>query len=146
MMEMTPDRWRATNAYAREVFGRQDDHLAGLMPRATAAGIPDIAVSPDVGRLLYLLTRLARAAPGGPLRALEFAREDWEEFDGAPKPLEPRPQGRGLAEGAPGVRAGAWGRNPLTGVRGSNQAYDAAILPIREGIMIARKKTPHDHR
>ncbi len=60
-MEMTPERWAFTAAYLREVFGDQDDHLAGLMCEATAAGLPDIAVSADVGRLLMLLTSLAGA-------------------------------------------------------------------------------------
>jgi caffeoyl-CoA O-methyltransferase len=60
-MEMTGDRWDYTNAYSREVFGQQDEHLAGLMTEATAAGLPDIAVSADVGRLLMMLTSMTRA-------------------------------------------------------------------------------------
>ena len=60
-MEMTDDRWRYTNEYSREVFGHQDGHLAGLMTEATAAGLPDIAVSADVGRLLMMLTSMTRA-------------------------------------------------------------------------------------
>jgi predicted O-methyltransferase YrrM len=49
------------NEYSREVFGQQDGHLAGLMAEATAAGLPDIAVSADVGRLLMILTAMTRA-------------------------------------------------------------------------------------
>ena len=60
-MEMTPDRWRYTTAYSHEVFGRQDDHLAGLMREGVAHGLPDIAVSADVGRLLMMLTAMTRA-------------------------------------------------------------------------------------
>jgi predicted O-methyltransferase YrrM len=60
-MEMTDDRWNYTNEYSREVFGKQDGHLAGLMAEATAAGLPDIAVSADVGRLLMMLTSMTRA-------------------------------------------------------------------------------------
>ncbi len=60
-MDMTPDRWRYLGAYSREVFGREDDHLAGLMTEAVAAGLPDIAVSADVGRLLMILTSTTRA-------------------------------------------------------------------------------------
>jgi predicted O-methyltransferase YrrM len=60
-MEMTDERWRYTNEYSREVFGQQDGHLAGLMAEATAAGLPDIAVSADVGRLLMILTAMTRA-------------------------------------------------------------------------------------
>jgi hypothetical protein len=41
---MNPDRWKFTQEYSQEVFGVQDDHLAGLMERATAAGLPPIAV------------------------------------------------------------------------------------------------------
>jgi predicted O-methyltransferase YrrM len=58
---MTDDRWNYTNEYSREVFGQQDAHLAGLMTEATAAGLPDIAVSADVGRLLMMLTSMTRA-------------------------------------------------------------------------------------
>jgi predicted O-methyltransferase YrrM len=60
-MDMSPARWEYTKRYTREVFGAQDDHLAGLMREAVAAGLPDIAVSPDVGRLLMMLTGVTRA-------------------------------------------------------------------------------------
>lgn len=60
-MDITPGRWAATNAYLDAVFGREDQHLAGLMPRAVAAGLPDIAVSAAVGRMLTVLARLADA-------------------------------------------------------------------------------------
>ncbi len=60
-MDMNPDRWAATAAYLDSVFGEQDDHLAGLMKRAVAAGLPDIAVSASVGRFLMLLVRLVDA-------------------------------------------------------------------------------------
>lgn len=59
-MEMTPERWAYTNAYSQEVFGAQDEHLAGLMDEAVEAGFPAIAVGPDVGRLLMILTMLTR--------------------------------------------------------------------------------------
>lgn len=58
---MTPGRWRHTCDYLDSVFGRQDEHLAGLMPRAIEAGIPDIAVSASVGRMLLALARLVNA-------------------------------------------------------------------------------------
>lgn len=60
-MGMNDGRWNYTNAYLREVFGRQDQHLAGLMPAAVNRGLPDIAVSADVGRLLMILTSMTRA-------------------------------------------------------------------------------------
>jgi caffeoyl-CoA O-methyltransferase len=59
-MDMTRDRWRYTESYLREVFGEQDAHLAGLMSEATRRGLPDIAVSADVGRLLMILTSMTR--------------------------------------------------------------------------------------
>ncbi|MGC2239225.1 MAG: O-methyltransferase [Acidimicrobiia bacterium] len=57
-MEMTPQRWEYTSRYSQEVFGAQDDHLAGLMTEAVAEGLPPIAVSADVGRLLQILTSM----------------------------------------------------------------------------------------
>lgn len=59
-MEMTPERWRYTCRYLVDVFGESDPHLEGLMAAAVAQGLPDIAVSPDVGRLLSLLTSMTR--------------------------------------------------------------------------------------
>lgn len=63
-MDMTPVKWENTCAYLHDVFGRQDEHLAGLMARAVAAGLPDIAVSPEVGRLLRLLASLTNGGRG----------------------------------------------------------------------------------
>lgn len=63
-MDMTPHRWENTCAYLRDVFGKQDEHLAGLMARAVAAGLPSIAVSADVGRLLMLLTSMTNSGRG----------------------------------------------------------------------------------
>lgn len=60
-MEMTPQRWAATGVYLDAVFGHEDRHLATLMDRAVAAGLPDIAVSAGVGRLLTVLARLVNA-------------------------------------------------------------------------------------
>jgi predicted O-methyltransferase YrrM len=57
-MDMTPQRWRYLSEYLREVFGRQGRHLAGLMAEAVEEGLPDIAVSADVGRLLMILTAM----------------------------------------------------------------------------------------
>lgn len=68
---MTPERWRSTCAYLNEVFGREDDHLADLTRRASAEGLPSIAVSADVGRLLGLLTSMASDGRGA-LLALEL--------------------------------------------------------------------------
>lgn len=59
-MTMTPERWDLLDDYSREVFGSEDDHLSGLMHEAVAAGLPDIAVTADVGRLLRILTSMTR--------------------------------------------------------------------------------------
>jgi predicted O-methyltransferase YrrM len=59
-MTMTRDRWDFLNEYSREVFGAEDEHLAGLMAEAVAAGMPDISVGADVGRLLKILTSMTR--------------------------------------------------------------------------------------
>lgn len=56
---MTPERWDHTRAYLADVFGSQDDQLATLMERAVSYGLPDIAITPDVGRVLMLLAQLA---------------------------------------------------------------------------------------
>lgn len=59
-MSMTPQRWQFLTDYSVEVFGKEDEHLSGLMERAVAAGLPRIAVSPDVGRLLKILVSMTR--------------------------------------------------------------------------------------
>jgi caffeoyl-CoA O-methyltransferase len=61
---MTPARWNSTTSYLLDVFGEQDPQLRTLTPRAVAAGLPDIAVSPDVGRLLMILTAMAGGGRG----------------------------------------------------------------------------------
>lgn len=55
---MTPERWSYIGDYAEDVFGQYDQHLAGLMARAVDAGMPPIAVSADVGRLLKILVSM----------------------------------------------------------------------------------------
>ncbi len=71
-MDMTPDRWRGTQAYLDDVFGDAGDpQLTSLMPRAVAAGLPDIAVSPSVARLIGLLARIATHDPRSTGRVLE---------------------------------------------------------------------------
>jgi predicted O-methyltransferase YrrM len=54
-MEMTPKRWAYTSDYLQRTFGRSDAHLETLRDEAAAAGLPSIAISGDVGRLLSLL-------------------------------------------------------------------------------------------
>ena len=57
-MAMTPETWSYIGNYAEDVFGEYDEHLAGLMSRAVAAGMPRISVSADVGRLLKILASM----------------------------------------------------------------------------------------
>ena len=59
-MGMNDNQGTYIQQYSREVFGRQDAHLAGLMDEAVEAGLPNIAVSADVGRLLMMLTSMTR--------------------------------------------------------------------------------------
>ncbi|HWB19698.1 MAG TPA: O-methyltransferase [Phycisphaerales bacterium] len=52
---MSPKRWEFMLAYSQEVFGQEPASMRSLKDRATAQGIPDIAITADVGRLLKLL-------------------------------------------------------------------------------------------
>lgn len=45
-------------AYISSVFGLAPDDLASITPGAVAAGIPDISITPEVGRLLQILASL----------------------------------------------------------------------------------------
>jgi len=220
-MDMTPDRWRATCAYLDDVFGHEEDRLATLMPRAVQAGLPDIAVSASVGRLLLMLAKtigartvveagtlggysgawLARGlAPGGRLITIEpvdlhadFARGEFEALglggaveirrgfaldvlpalvdelgDGsvdvvfldAIKSEYPgylphaknllRPGGLLIADNALG--GGDWwiddpersnesrdGADRLNRMVAADEGFDAACVPIREGVLVARR-------
>lgn len=66
-MRMTPERWDFICRYLGDVFGRPDGHLAGLMDRAVAAGLPPIAITADVGRLLKLLVSMTNGGRGARL-------------------------------------------------------------------------------
>lgn len=57
-MSMTPERWSYLGSYAAEVFATEDEQLAGLGDRASAAGLPSWAVTADVGRFLQILTSM----------------------------------------------------------------------------------------
>ena len=74
-MDMTPQRWENTSQYLQTVFGRvegRDPQLETLMERATAAGLPDIAVSADVGRLLKVLAMSVTRTPNSCNTILEL--------------------------------------------------------------------------
>jgi predicted O-methyltransferase YrrM len=57
---MTPERWEATQVYIHDVFGGEDDHLRAAASEAAAAGLPPIAVSAELGRLLMMLASMTR--------------------------------------------------------------------------------------
>ncbi len=59
MSEMTPERWRYTTDYLIRVFGAESSAAAGIRERSEEAGLPRIAVSSDVGRILTFLTGFA---------------------------------------------------------------------------------------
>jgi predicted O-methyltransferase YrrM len=52
---MDAERWDFTNAYAREVFGGEPEHIRANRQAAAAAGLPGWAVTPELGRFLALL-------------------------------------------------------------------------------------------
>ena len=56
-MPIDEARWKSTNAYAREVYGAEPEHIRANREGADAAGLPTWAVSPELGRLLALLAR-----------------------------------------------------------------------------------------
>lgn len=67
---MTSQQWAGTCQYLGEVFGRTGPRdgrigtvLEALPQLARKAGLPDIAISGDVGRLLTVLTMLAMRTP-----------------------------------------------------------------------------------
>ena len=57
---MRPETWDYLTAYGAEVFGGEDEILRSLTEEAIAAGLPRIAVAPDVGRLLMILASMTR--------------------------------------------------------------------------------------
>ncbi|MHC4143048.1 MAG: O-methyltransferase [Planctomycetota bacterium] len=70
-MKMTDDRWDYTNEYSREVFGKQDGHLAGLLMMLTSMTRARLAL--EVGTLGgYSGIWIARGlAEGGRLITIE---------------------------------------------------------------------------
>ena len=90
---MNQEQWTAVDEYAADLFVGNDPVLKSTLADSTAAGLPEIAVSPAYGKLLTVLARsvgarnileigtlggysticLARALPaGGRLVSLEF--------------------------------------------------------------------------
>ena len=90
---MSKDHWNAVDGYLCDLLVRPDAALDAALEASDAAGLPSIAVAPNVGKLLHLLARakgarrileigtlggystiwLARALPkGGRLITLDF--------------------------------------------------------------------------
>ena len=55
------DRWSAVDRYIADRLLGDDPVLDGAVQRSAAAGLPQIAVSPPQGKLLYLLARIHNA-------------------------------------------------------------------------------------
>lgn len=75
-MNMTTDQWERTGEYLCEVFGAPGEEAVARTLReqpaaAAKAGLPAIAISADVGRLLSLLARLATQSPDSTGRIVE---------------------------------------------------------------------------
>jgi predicted O-methyltransferase YrrM len=58
---MTQERWSQVDDYLGEVLVSSDSALDAARAASTAAGLPDIAVAPNQGKLLNLLARLIGA-------------------------------------------------------------------------------------
>lgn len=58
---MSQDLWNAIDAYVTEQVVREDDALRAATRATVDAGLPQIAVAPNQGKLLYLLAKLVAA-------------------------------------------------------------------------------------
>ena len=58
---MTQDLWTAVDQYITEQIVHEDDALRAASEATVTAGLPQIAVAPNQGKLLSLLARLAGA-------------------------------------------------------------------------------------
>ncbi len=63
--KIVPGPFERGQEYARGVFGDPDEQMRTLMDRAAEAGLPRIAVSADVGRLLAILAGQSGRNGGG---------------------------------------------------------------------------------
>jgi predicted O-methyltransferase YrrM len=58
---MTPDLWTAVDEYISDLLAPADAALKAALESSAAAGLPAINVSPNQGKLLHILARLAGA-------------------------------------------------------------------------------------
>jgi len=61
MNVITGDIFRRVDAYIDDLFAPEDEALLGAQARARAAGLPEIQVSANQGKLLYLFAKLIGA-------------------------------------------------------------------------------------
>ncbi|MDT9693078.1 O-methyltransferase [Streptomyces sp. P9(2023)] len=58
---MTQDQWTAVDRYFTDLLAPADEALAATLADSTAAGLPEIAVAPNQGKLLNLLISMLGA-------------------------------------------------------------------------------------
>jgi predicted O-methyltransferase YrrM len=58
---MTNELWTAVDGYICDLLVHSDPALDKVLEESTAAGLPPIAVTPNLGKLLYLLARIQGA-------------------------------------------------------------------------------------
>ncbi|MFF9017245.1 O-methyltransferase [Streptomyces sp. NPDC014870] len=58
---MTQDQWSTVDRYFTDLLAPADEALAAALTDSTAAGLPEIAVAPNQGKLLNLLVAMAGA-------------------------------------------------------------------------------------
>ncbi|MFE5617474.1 O-methyltransferase [Streptomyces sp. NPDC056470] len=58
---MTQDQWTAVDRYFTELLAPADEALAATLADSSAAGLPEIAVAPNQGKLLNLLVSMCGA-------------------------------------------------------------------------------------
>ncbi|AJF64974.1 O-methyltransferase [Streptomyces vietnamensis] len=58
---MTNPQWTAVDQYFTETIAPADEALTAALADSTAAGLPEIAVAPNQGKLLHLLARMQGA-------------------------------------------------------------------------------------
>jgi predicted O-methyltransferase YrrM len=58
---MSQERWNDVDAYTADLLVREDEALRAAAADSAAAGLPQIAVTPNQGKLLHLLVRVQGA-------------------------------------------------------------------------------------